>query len=305
MQELIHSYISNKSLSEGISENTSKSYKSDLEHFVSYLKTKKVYKPVSISKNVVMKYFETLKSDSIKNSSFARKVSSVKGFILYFIDIRMIAENPLSSYKPPKKEAKLPKFLTDDEIHAIINVINEINFTKNFLQFKCLFMLMYHSGMRVGEAVKLPLSAIKYKYVDGKISDIENYIIITGKGNKERMIPISGETKNDIKKYLASRVKEKSKYLFHSRNNHLTRQTAWMWIKKATMLAGLDISKVSPHKLRHSIAVHLIKNGMDVRLLQEILGHEDISTTSIYTQLNDDEITKLVHNHHPLQKEKQ
>jgi integrase/recombinase XerD len=305
MQELIHSYISNKSLSEGISDNTSKSYKSDLEHFTSYLKTKKVHKPIGISKSLIMRYFETLKSDDIKNSSFARKVSAVKGFILYLIDMNIISENPISSYKPPKKEMQLPKFLTDDEIHKIINAINEEHFPKNYLQFKCLFMMMYHSGMRVSEAVKLPLSAIKYKYIDGKVSDIQNYIIITGKGNKERMIPISDETINDIKKYLASRIDQKSKYLFNSRDHHLTRQTAWMWIKKATMLAGIDISKVSPHKLRHSIAVHLIKNGMDVRLLQEILGHEDISTTSIYTELNNDEITKLVHNHHPLQQENQ
>jgi len=214
-----------------------------------------------------------------------------------------VDRNPCEDIKNFKKTKKIPGFLSEEEVLRILNSASSVGKDNvERARNKALIEILYSSGMRVSELVSLPKSVF--------IGSPE-LILIKGKGNKERMVPISKMALSAVKKYLLEIKKThiefyRSDFLFPSRSKkgHLNREKFFLIIKEIAFTAGLNAQYVSPHKIRHAFASHLLSNGADLRVIQTLLGHKNLSTTEIYTHILDEKIIKSVQENHPFAKKK-
>ncbi len=296
MLVVLEKFLTICNVERGLSNNTIQSYRRDLKEFIEFIKIdlKKV------DKKIIRQFLETLHLKQLKRSSYLRKLSSVSQFMQFLIEENYIQDNPMIDIKRPKKEKKLPKFLIEKDVQYLIETAQSDN--KFGIRMACIIEFLYASGMRISELLSL------------KVTDIipiqknhEKLIMIKGKGAKERLVPVRNQTIDLLEKYLAVRndfVKSQdgSKYLFCSRGGkgHLTREQVGMTLKKIALLANIDPNKVSPHVFRHSFATKLCHKKVNLRVLQELLGHSDISTTEIYIETADSEIIDFVKNNHPM-----
>lgn len=227
--------------------------------------------------------------------TIARKISSYRQFYGYLQDEGIRADNPALEIPMPKQPKSLPKFLTAAQIRQLLDVIAEEN-TAASTRLYALVALLHATGLRVSELVTLKLTAVERMIKSG-----EPLLQVVGKGNKERLVPVNSQALTALQRYLEQRDSE-SLYLFPSRSKagHMTRQNFAVSLKRAAAKAGLDAQQVSPHILRHSFATHLLSGGADLRLIQQLLGHADISTTEIYTHIKPEKMKQLVEQHHPL-----
>lgn len=221
-------------------------------------------------------------------SSVARHASALRGFYKFLMLEKIISENPTVNLELPKRSRPLPKFLSVDEIELLISSAGDI---KNATRLRAMIELVYASGLRVSELCELPLTAI-----------LGDKLLIHGKGAKERIVPMHAGAIAALQKWLAVRDDEKSKYVFPGggASGHITRDGFFKILKKCAVLAGIDPHRVSPHVLRHSFASHLLAGGANLRAIQTMLGHEDISTTQIYTHVMPEQLRETVVMHHPL-----
>lgn len=234
-------------------------------------------------------YFANL---NLKPTSISRKISSIREFYKFLISEKIINENPAKYLELPKKQKNLPKFLTKEEIDLLISNAGDI---RNSLRLRTMIELLYASGIRVSELCEIQIKSI-----------MKDKILIHGKGSKERIVPIHYKAQEAIEKWIKI-SKEKypdSKYLFPSTgiSGHITRDAFFKLLKKCAILSGIDPNRVSPHVLRHSFASHLLSGGANLRVIQTILGHEDIATTQIYTHLDSKKLENTLKEHHPLAK---
>ena len=289
LSELISEFLRYLLIDKGYSNNTIESYKRDLEKFLEFNKDKNINR---ISNDDLKSYIKYLKEENLNEKSIARNVSSLKSFYKFLIIEKYITHNPSDALFLPKVKKSLPNTLTEDEVLKLLN----IELTDNFsYRNKAMLELMYATGLRVSELINLKLQDI----------DLSQDIIRTfGKGSKERVIPIGDYAKEYLEKYIyeyrGSMLKREScEYLFL--NNHgkqMTRQGFFKIIKKIAKEKGIN-KELSPHTLRHSFASHLLKYGADLRTIQELLGHSDISTTQIYTHITNEELKKNYQDFHP------
>lgn len=221
-------------------------------------------------------------------SSVARHASALRGFYKFLMLEKIISENPTANLELPKRSRPLPKFLSVDEIELLISSAGDV---KNATRLRAMIELVYASGLRVSELCELPLTAI-----------LGDKLLIHGKGAKERIVPMHAGAIAALQKWLAVRDDEKSKYVFPGggASGHITRDGFFKILKKCAVLAGIDPHRVSPHVLRHSFASHLLAGGANLRAIQTMLGHEDISTTQIYTHVMPEQLRETVVMHHPL-----
>lgn len=278
----------------GLSANTCDNYLKDNYDYINYLvKVRGKNDPNSIDVNDVRSYLASLKRKNLSSNSMSRKLSSIKSFHSFLVKFHYASANVAKIITNPKKEKKLPTVLSLEEVDAILNSFTET--TPLDIRNKAMVELTYSCGLRVSELINLKLSDIHLQ---------KGIIDVYGKGNKERIVPISSKAINIIKKYLelarpklASTVP--SEYLFLNHNGkQMTRQMFFMIIKEKALEVGIT-KPISPHKLRHSFATHLLERGLDLRLIQELLGHSDISTTEIYTHINNARIKEVFENTHP------
>lgn len=274
-EDLIFQFLNWIFVEKKYSKNTFKSYKADLKQFLDFVN--KAVNTITIDD--VQKYFDNLKFLQINSSTLARKYSSLNTFFKFLIINNIIKSNPMEFIEYPKLSKKLPEYLTPEEVEKILNIIE----TKNYIGIRdrALFELMYSTGLRVSEVINITFMDIDLK---------NNILKIKGKGNKERVIPFGKICNDFINKYLSfSRIQLNKKnlpFLFLSRRgDKLSRITIWKNMKKYAIAAGIR-KNIYPHILRHSFATHLISNGADIRFVQELLGHESILTTEIYTHLD-------------------
>lgn len=227
-----------------------------------------------------------------KASSVARKASALRGFYKFLMLEKIITENPTANLELPKRNRALPKFLTTQEIELLISSAGDI---RNSLRLRAMIELLYASGLRVSELCELPISGI-----------LGNKLLIHGKGAKERLVPMHDAAIHALNKWLDARGDINSKYVFptNSKSGHITRDGFFKILKKCAVLAGIDPNRVSPHVLRHSFASHLLAGGANLRAIQTMLGHEDISTTQIYTHVMPEKLKETVSNHHPFANKK-
>ncbi|MDC3067748.1 tyrosine recombinase [Paracoccaceae bacterium] len=283
-----------------MSLNTASSYKTDLKIFFKFLNQSKL-KYDQTSAIHIEAFLANQKQKEFSDSTIARRLSSIKQFYKFLVKENKIKENPCAKIVGFKKAQKIPWFLSEKEVLKMLeSAIFVGRTTLEKVRNKALLEILYGSGMRVSELVSLK----KAIFIGNP-----DIILIKGKGNKERMVPISKEAQIAIKKYLNIMKKTnktffKSEYLFPSKSKKgfLNREKFFLIIKEIAVFSGLNAKKVSPHKVRHAFASHLLSNGADLRVIQTLLGHKNLSTTEIYTHILDEKIIKTVRDKHPFAK---
>jgi len=294
MEQFLKEYLVHLKLEKNLSSNTVSSYKTDLTSFITYLKDKNVDDPSEIKSDHISAFFKLIKEFGLSGTSSARYFSSLKGFFLFLIKNKYILKNPIEKISSPKLSKKLPSVLDVSEVEKILSQPDISD--KLGLRDKAILELFYACGTRVSELINL------------KVNDLflsDEIIRVLGKGNKERLIPIGSSAINWINEYLKlSRplLMKKSRsenYLFlNSRSSKLSRMGIWKIIDRYVKEAGIE-KEVHPHTFRHSFATHLLEGGADLRAVQEMLGHADISTTQIYTHIDRDYIKQVHKQFHP------
>ena len=274
-------FLESLSAEKGCSQKTLASYNSDLTQAESLLPNGLM----NATSTDIQSYLANLPD---KPSSIARKASALRGFYKFLMLEKIITKNPTKNLELPKRQRTLPKFLSADEIELLISSAGDI---KNSTRLRAMIELLYASGLRVSELCELPMTAI-----------LGNKLLIHGKGAKERIVPMHDGAITALNKWLTLRGDCESKYVCPSHGNtgHITRDGFFKILKKCASLAGISPERVSPHVLRHSFASHLLAGGANLRAIQTMLGHEDISTTQIYTHVLPEQLTKTITEHHPL-----
>ncbi len=285
-------------------KNTVTSYKLDLIDLLSFLKNHKL-QIETITQHELASYFVKLSEKGLSNRTLARKISAIKHFFKFLCTDRIRKDNPTLYLDMPKQEKLLPKALSKTDVEIMLNSIDTSGGDEK-VRDKCMLEILYSSGMRVSELILLKHSSIQNESIN---SDSHAAIIIKGKGGKERIIILNSSALQSLKVYLAIRPKflknQQCDYLFPSFNKkgkitHISRQRFHQIIKTIATNANINPELVSPHKLRHSFASHLLQNGADLRVVQELLGHADISSTQIYTKVLSEQAKNLVLDTHPL-----
>ena len=294
MEEIMEQFLNYLSVERGLSSNTISSYRADLVRFVSFLEKHSVKSAGEIKKEDLMKYLLTLKDSGLSVNSISRNLAAIKTFYKFLVNEKYVKENVAGILESPKLWKKLPNVLSIDEVARLLGAPDNRNWMG--IRDRASLELLYATGMRVSELVNLKISNLNM--------DV-GFIRCIGKGSKERIIPLGGKAKEAIKRYLdktrgkLAKGRDQENSLFLTRlGKRMSRQSFWKMIKSYASRAGIK-KDISPHILRHSFATHLLERGADLRIVQEMLGHADISTTQIYTHINKERLKSIHHKYHP------
>jgi integrase/recombinase XerD len=288
----IEKYTDSLWLEKGLSDNTIVSYARDLRQLDKYLAQRGLSIAFAESGDL-MSFLADRSQAGVKASSLARYLSSIKGFYKYMVRENYLAANPASLIDAPKQGRPLPKLLTESDVEALLAAPNVG--TGIGLRDRAMLELLYACGLRVSELVNLDMSQLNLS---------AGVVKVFGKGSKERLVPIGEVAQNWLQKYIKQARPQLLKVaasgvLFPSnRGQHMTRQTFWHRIKQHGLTAGIQ-KPLSPHVLRHAFATHLLNHGADLRVIQMLLGHSDLSTTQIYTHVATQRLQNLHSQHHP------
>ena len=293
LTDIIADYLHYLLVERGLTTNTVTSYGHDLAEFATYLQQQKITTFEAVTNHNVVDYMQRQQEQGKANSSIIRSTTSLRRFFQYLIQEEKITTNPMVLVDLPKKQKHLPAVLSPDEVDKLL-AMPDVNRTV-CVRDRALLELMYATGLRVSELVNLKLSDLHLPL---------QLLQTLGKGNKERIVPIGDAACAWVEKYLQDArpqlLKNKnSEYVFvNFHGNKLSRQGIWKKIKEYTQQAGIT-KDVTPHTLRHSFATHILENGADLRVVQELLGHADISTTQIYTHLSHKRLAEIYKETHP------
>lgn len=286
--EISRSYRIHLRLEKHLSDNTVDSYMRDLAAFAHFILRMYDLPPVKVEPEMISKYMVRLYDIGREKSSQARALSSIKSFYNYLLLEGKLEASPAELIEAPKASRPLPDTLSTEEIDLIINSIDDS--TVKGLRDRAILEVLYSCGLRVSELCDLRMSDLFFG---------EGYIRVTGKGDKQRLIPISGVARERISLYKDKRPKIHSgedTLFLNNRGKRLTRVMIFTILKQACQRAGIT-KKISPHTLRHSFATHLLDGGASIRQVQELLGHESILTTEIYTHLDTTHLRQTVQDH--------
>ena len=299
-RHLIEKFLEAKYAEEGLSENSILAYSRDLEK-VSIEIGKSL---LGATQSELEKYIIFLQKIGHSRSTRARHLSSIKQFFKFCVEEGYLSTDPTSQLSTPKSTKLIPKTLTLEEVDALLKVANTQGNTEfERARNRCLMELLYASGMRISELMSLPVATVRGK---------PKMILIKGKGGKERLVPLSPPAIDALVQWLKFRDEKeelsfkaglkRSNFLFpsNSKNGYLTRNWFFNKIKSWATEAGVKSENVSPHTIRHAFATHLLSNGADLRVIQTLLGHSDITTTEIYTHIVNDKLKSTLEEHHPL-----
>tara|TARA_B110000971_G_scaffold191759_1_gene203582 strand:+ start:211 stop:1098 length:888 start_codon:yes stop_codon:yes gene_type:complete len=290
--KIIDEFIDHLWLEDGLSKNTLNSYRFDLELFTGWL-DKSLKKNILDTSQVDIQQYLSFKFPTSKSRSISRLLAALRRLFRYLLRQKKIKIDPTLEIQSPKIPKSLPKSLSEEDVELLL-AAPDVE-TNPGLRDKAMLELLYACGLRVSELVNILLT---------ELSMTEGVIRVTGKGNKTRLVPMGEEAVDWIKKYIdESRnniLKQRvSKYLFITiRGGAMTRQAFWYLIKRYAIIANIKKS-MSPHIMRHAFATHLLNHGADLRVVQMLLGHSDISTTQIYTHVARERLKKLHESHHP------
>jgi integrase/recombinase XerD len=301
-ERLIALYLDMLAAERGAGNNTLAAYGRDLADFSGYLKDAGSSVAKAGTKEL-RAYLGELSRRGLRVATVARRLSAVRQLYRFLYAEGQRADDPAAVLEGPKRERALPKTLTLAEVDRLLRVAGKsapvapLPARLRAARLNCLVEMLYATGLRVSELVALPMSAARQ---DTRV------IVVRGKGNKERLVPLNDAAKRAMAEYLAllsqSEREARSQWLFPSfgESGHLTRQHLARELKTLAAAAGLRATQVSPHVLRHAFASHLLHNGADLRVVQTLLGHADISTTQIYTHVLEERLKSLVRDLHPL-----
>jgi len=272
----------------GLSKNTVDAYQNDLNDFLSWLNKINIQDYKKVTETEINEYVAHLFKNGLKSSSVNRKISTLKSFYLFLIKKKLISLSPLSEVITPKKEQYLPSSMSEDEVEQLLQSPNiELDIE---IRDKAMIEMLYATGMRISELINLKMIDI----------DIERSVLkVLGKGSKERLVPFGEKASDSLSYYLKKRKKSSAKEVFLSnRGKKMTRTGFWQRIKIYLSREGLK-DTISPHTLRHAFATHLLNRGADLRSVQLLLGHSDLSTTQIYTHIAKQRLGEVLKKHHP------
>lgn len=293
INNILMDYLHYLKVERGLSENTINSYGIDLKLFLEYLRENEIPSFKQVNKEVIVNYMQSEKNNNKANSSILRSVSSLRKFFQYLAQEKIIEKDPMLLIDTPKKKQHLPQVLTKEEVEKLLRSPNTGQVLG--LRDRVMLELMYATGLRISEIINLKLEDLHLTM--GTLQTL-------GKGHKERIVPVGDEAIKWVNRYLEEArpklLKQKrSKYLFlNFHGNNLTRQGVWKNLKAEVRKAGIQ-KNITPHTLRHSFATHILENGADLRIVQELLGHADISTTQIYTHLSNKQLADIYNRAHP------
>lgn len=306
---LIDSFLEMMLAERAAARNSTDGYRRDLEGLREFLGKISLE---SAARQDIEKYLAHLNKQGYAPRSVARKLSCFRQFFHFLYSEKLRADDPAALIDSPRKERSLPKVMSVEEVDVLLRTAHAGNRPED-VRMAAMLEVLYASGLRVSELIALKLAAV----VHGKqlehpaASDIAEYLIVKGKGGKERFVPLNGQAQQALADYIEIRPHfmgegETSPWLFPSgsKEGYLTRQRFGQLLKELAIEAGLNFRKISPHTLRHSFATHLLGGGADLRVIQELLGHSDISTTQVYTHVQNEKLAELVTKHHPLSKKK-
>jgi integrase/recombinase XerD len=284
---VVEDYLQFLSLERGLSGKTQDAYRADLAGFVA---SSQVATPESVTPSHINQYFGKLIREGKKPATVARKISSLKRFFGYLQDTGRIKENPVGGFASPKISRYHPDYLSPEEIAKIIDSADPES--QNCRRDRAVVELLYGSGLRISELLDITLSDIEFE---------AGFVRVTGKGNKQRLVPLGRLAAKAIVNYLPQRdqLKPAAPNLFVNRfGRRFSRVGMWRLIGNLVSRSGLR-KNITPHTFRHSFATHLIEGGADLRVVQEMLGHADITTTEIYTRVDRDYIVAEHRKYHP------
>ena len=286
--EISRGYRTHMRLEKHLSDNTIESYMRDLAQFAHYILRMYDVPPKKVEPEMISNYMNRLYELGREKSSQARALSGIKSFFNYLLLEEIIDSSPAELIEAPKSSRPLPDTLSTEEIDRLIGSIED-NTTKG-LRDRAILEVLYSCGLRVSELCDLKLGDLFFG---------EGYIRVIGKGDKQRLVPVSSIARSRIQLYMDVRGKERRKeeiLFLNNRGKKLTRVMIFTIIKQAAQRAGIE-KKISPHTFRHSFATHLLEGGANIRQVQELLGHENILTTEIYTHLDDSHLRQTLEEH--------
>lgn len=290
--QLIDTYLDAIWMEKGLSDNTLASYRRDLTQFAIWLRPNAV-RLLTCTKADIQAYLGWRVKERLRPSSTSRMLSCLRGLYRYLLREGEIEEDPVLLIQSPKKGRSLPKTLTEADVEALLEA-PELNDPVQFRD-RAMLEVLYATGLRVSELVSLKVHEMNLN---------QGVIRVMGKGGKERLVPLGDEAISWVKRYDAQvrpllMGEEVGDVVFPSRRGQqMTRQTFWHRVKRHALTAGID-KPLSPHVLRHAFATHLINHGADLRVVQMLLGHSDLSTTQIYTHVAQQRLQSLHQQHHP------
>ena len=292
-KDMLESFLTYLVVIKGLSKNTSHSYKSDIEKLFSFIDSKNIDIIAKIKPDHISEFLAELNISGLNISSINRCIVSIKQFFKYLMLENIIRTDPTANLVSPRMKKSIPDVLSLEDIEKILNVPDLTKYEG--IRDSAMLEVLYASGLRVTELAELKQVNINYDH---------GYLIVMGKGSKERIVPIGSTSIKKINDYLQlSRpyiIKNSiSDYLFVTRRgNKFTRQGIWKLIKTYASAAGIE-KNISPHTIRHSFATHLLERGADLRTIQLLLGHSDISTTQIYTHVETKRLREIHNKFHP------
>ena len=287
------------------SKNTLESYRIDLEQMLKFFYDKNI--DIAQSQyNDIVSYIEHLNNKKFSDSTIARKISSIKQLFIFLLSEGIRSDNPATLLSLPKKINSLPKSLSEKNIMILLDVAQQ-DISAEGMRNSTMLEMLYATGMRISELVTLKVEALKY---NKHVNHIENSMFIKGKGGKERMVILGEEIIHKLIKYLDLRtiflqkLKKQSNWLFPSLDKngcviHITRQRFGQILKQLAIKSNIDPTTLSPHKIRHSFATHMLQYGANIRVIQELMGHSSINSTQIYTKICS-KMAKNAMKQHPL-----
>ena len=284
----LRSFLDHLYIEKGLSQNTVKAYEADISAFINWIKENTKLKLKDIKEENINKYISYLFELNLKSSSVNRKISSIKSLYMFLVKKNILKNSPINEVISPKQEKYLPFSMSEDEVDKLLNSPKPSN--KIEKRDKAMIEMLYATGMRISELVNL------------KITDIDTQrcvVKVLGKGSKERLIPFGEAALDSLNAYLSDREESASKEIFLSnRRTKISRIAFWHRIKLYLSRENLKNS-ISPHTLRHAFATHLLNRGADLRSVQLLLGHSDLSTTQIYTHIAKQRLSDVLKKHHP------
>jgi integrase/recombinase XerD len=294
LNRYVESFLDMMSAERGASAHTLDAYLRDLEGLAEFLGND----ITGATPENLRAYLDSLLTQGLKPRTAARRLSCLRQFFRFLFAEGVRQDDPTSALDSPRQGARLPKYLGEAEVDSLLQA-SRLELTPHALRLTAILELLYATGLRVSELVSLPLAAAARE---------RPVLIVRGKGNKERMVPVGAPARAavvaylDVRKHFITANQKNSPWLFPARSakGHLSRDMVAKSLKTLAIAAGLSPSRVSPHVLRHSFASHLLAHGADLRSLQQMLGHADISTTQIYTHVLDERLRRLVETNHPL-----
>jgi len=299
VREEINSFLNYLTVEKGFSENTTLAYQNDLQQLAGFTEGEAARQGLmpswaNFGRQGMLSYMLNLKERNYAATTIARKVAATRSFFAFLVAEGIIKTDPTENMSSPSVGKSLPKPISISQVRSLLDQPAKLN-TLEAKRDKAMLELLYASGMRISELVSLNL---------GDVNTEEGYVRCFGKGHKERLVPIYEQAARLVKEYIEetrpklAHHKDEIALFLNPRGERLTRQGFWQKLKEYAKSAGLD-TQVSPHTLRHSFATHMLSGGADLRAVQELLGHANISTTQVYTHLTSEHVRRTYERSHP------